>query len=75
MRTFQTVVKINNDGKLRLDIPVNIPAGEYEVVLLIEESQFPLVKNSLRDFPVHNLGSWNPNLSLRREDMYGDNGV
>jgi hypothetical protein len=69
MKTFQAIVKINNDGKLRLDIPVNIPPGEYKVVLVIEESQAPLVKSSLGDFPVHNLGSWNPNLSLRREDV------
>lgn len=74
MKTLQTIVKINTDGKLTLNIPVDMPAGEYQVVLVIEESQTPLLKNSLGDFPVHNLGSWNPNLSLRREDMYGDNG-
>lgn len=74
MKTLQTIVKINTDGKLTLDIPVDMPAGEYQVVLVIEESHTPLVKSSLRDFPVHNLGSWNSDFSLRREDMYGDNG-
>lgn len=32
------------------------------------------VKKELVDFPVDDLGPWPAGLSLRREDMYGDDG-
>ncbi|BAZ14913.1 hypothetical protein NIES4071_67830 [Calothrix sp. NIES-4071] len=51
-----------------------MPPGEYQVVLVIEGNSLPKVKSSLLDFPKHNLGPWNPDLSLRREDMYADDG-
>jgi len=31
-------------------------------------------KKELMDFPVDDLGPWPEDLSLRREDMYGDDG-
>jgi len=31
-------------------------------------------KKELMDFPVDDLGPWPEGLSLRREDLYGDNG-
>ena len=30
-------------------------------------------RESLKDFPVDDLGPWPAKLTLRREDMYGDN--
>ncbi len=32
------------------------------------------VQDDLSDFPVDNLGPWPEHLSLRREDIYGDDG-
>lgn len=74
MKTLQATAKINDNGQLTVDIPVNMPQGEYQVVLVIEEHPLPEVKRSLADFPVHSIGEWPSNLSLRREDMYGDDG-
>ena len=38
---------------------------------IIKQSQ-PIIKDDLSDFPVDDLGPWPDNLTLRREDMYGD---
>jgi hypothetical protein len=80
MKTLQATAKINDNGHLTVDIPVNMPRGEYQVVLVIEErpvekeSPVEKQKTTLQDFPVISIGSWPENLSLRREDMYGDDG-
>jgi hypothetical protein len=42
------------------------PGGECST-LPLSRVEIPLV-----DFPVHDLGPWPENLSLRREDLYGD---
>jgi hypothetical protein len=72
MKTLQTKAKIDTNGQLIVNVPVDMPAGEYQIVLVIEENPLKKEKSSLIDFPTHDIGSWNSNLSLRREDMYGN---
>jgi Protein of unknown function (DUF2281) len=36
--------------------------------------QMPTSRHETLDFPVDDLGQWPEGLSLRREDMYGDDG-
>ncbi len=38
MQTIATKVNINQDRKLTIQLPDNIPAGEYEVVLVLNNS-------------------------------------
>lgn len=44
------------------------------MVLVIDEQPISNGKRPLLNFPVDYYGSWPSNLSLRREDMYGDDG-
>ncbi|MBD2773109.1 hypothetical protein [Iningainema tapete] len=74
MKTLQTTAKITASGELTVNIPGNMPEGEYQVVLVIEERPIEKEKSRLQDFPVISIGSWPENFSLRREDMYGDDG-
>ncbi|CAG0926561.1 hypothetical protein PLCT1_00087 [Planctomycetaceae bacterium] len=39
-----------------------------------EEHELQYIDGDLSDFPVDQWGSWPEHLSLRREDMYGDEG-
>lgn len=39
-----------------------------------EEREPQYIDGDLSDFPVRSFGSWPEDLSLRREDMYGDEG-
>ncbi|MGI2904826.1 hypothetical protein [Tolypothrix sp. VBCCA 56010] len=77
MKTIQTIATVTADGKISLQLPTDIPAGEHQVVVIIDEKS--LVENEVikkkrppLDFPVHNCGLVPENLSLRREDMYDD---
>ena len=79
MKTIQTIATVTADGKITLQLPADIPAGEHQVVVIIDEK--PLVEKAQTkekrpplDFPVIHVDSFPENLSLRREDMYGDDG-
>ncbi|MBD0266382.1 MAG: hypothetical protein ICV78_27785 [Tolypothrix sp. Co-bin9] len=77
MKTIQTIATVTADGKITLQLSADIPAGEHQVVVIIDEK--PLEekvqtkeKRSPLNFPVDSYGSFPENLSLRREDMYDD---
>ncbi len=77
MKTIETIVTVTVDGKIIVQLPPDIPVGEHKVVLVIDEKPLPekplsKEKRLPLNFPVDNYGSWPENLSLRREDMYGD---
>jgi hypothetical protein len=69
MRIFETIVPVDQDGKLRIELSIDdIQAGKYQVVLIVEEKsiEVPLKFNSY---------SWNnypPDFTFRREDIYED---
>ena len=71
MRTIETTATVLEDGTLTAKVPPDIPAGEYRVVLVIEEKPSHKVRPPL-NLPVIHVGEWPANLSLRREDMYDD---
>ncbi|MBW4688854.1 MAG: hypothetical protein KME40_28145 [Komarekiella atlantica HA4396-MV6] len=77
MKSIETIATVTKDGKITAQLPLDIPEGEHQVVIVIDEK--PLLEKAQRkekrpplNFPVDNYGSWPENLSLRREDMYGD---
>ncbi|MEH1816747.1 MAG: hypothetical protein V7K26_21785 [Nostoc sp.] len=77
MKTIETIATVTKDGKITAQLPLDIPEGEHQVVIVIDEK--PLAekaeskeKRPPLNFPVDNYGPWPENLSLRREDMYGD---
>lgn len=68
---------VTGDGKVTLQLPPDIPAGKHEFLVVINEKPLPEKpqtneKRPPLNFPVDNYGPWPENLSLRREDMYGD---
>ena len=77
MKAIAITATVTTDGKITVQLPPDIPAGEHEVVVVINEKSLPKKqvtqeKRPPLDFPVDNYGSWPDNLSLRREDIYGD---
>lgn len=74
MKTVETQATISEDGTLTAKVPSDIKPGEHRTVILIDESQKTDTKRLPLQFPVDHYGSWSQDLSLRREDMYGDDG-
>lgn len=73
MRTLQITATVSADHEIKIQLPPEIPAGDYQMVLVIEEQPIPAKRKSFK-FPVDDYGPWPVDLSLRREDMYGDFG-
>ena len=72
MKVISVNATVTPDGKVTLQLPDDIPAGEHEFLVVIDEKLLTKEKRSPLNFPVDNYGSWPANLSLRREDMYSD---
>jgi hypothetical protein len=72
MRTLELIGQVERDGRLTVQLPSDIPPGEHQIVLVIDERPItPSESCALDDFPVDDYGPWPEGLSLRREDMYG----
>lgn len=73
MTTIEAQATVTPDGKLSVQTlaPENVQSGEYRVVIMIDEQQ-STGKEGKFEFPVHDVGPWPENLSLRREDMYDE---
>ena len=76
MRTVETTAEVTPDHRLLLDIPspADLPPGAHRVVVVIEEQQRPQPAQTLDDFPVIDVGPWPEDLTLSREEIYGDDG-
>ena len=64
------------DRKLTIQLPEDIEPGAETVVTVTVRpaSRRPSSDDSLDWFPTLNVSRWDPSTSLRREDMYGDDG-
>ena len=58
-------------------LQIEVPPGEHEVSIVVRPApvqQRPKKPFSIDDLPSHDLGPWPEGLSLRRKDIYGDDG-
>jgi len=69
MTVITTRLHVAPDGAI--SIAETLPAGDYTATITLPETSRP--RRSVLDLPVHH-GPWDDSLSLRREDMYGDDG-
>ena len=72
MRSIETTGTVTSEGVLTVEIPRDIPPGLHRVVVVIDEQALVPHSAAELDFPVDDLGPWPENLSLRREDLYGE---
>jgi len=75
MNVMTTSLTVGADGSISSAEP--IPAGEYTATIERRDAgprQLQTQPADLDWLPVRDLGPWPEGLSLRREDMYGDDG-
>jgi hypothetical protein len=74
MHVIETAGLITSDGTLQVvaQVSAQIPPGECRVLVVIEEGSRPPSPPPALDLPVLPVTSWPENLSLHREDIYGD---
>ena len=64
-------IRVDADGTISGKAPQGVPPGEYEAP--IEVAAPKRAKRKRLDLPVHH-EYWDDSISLRREDIYGDDG-
>ena len=71
MKTIQTTIEVDDQGKATIQLPAYVTPGPHQVVVVIDESA--LVRDSLT-FSAHDVGPWPEGFTVRREEIYGDDG-
>jgi hypothetical protein len=76
MKTIETNITVSADGRAFMELPLAVPAGTHRAVVVLDETKIEANPVSPQtgspDLPLHDLGPWPTNLSLHREDIYGD---
>ena len=72
MRTLEYQVHIDEARRASLQFPPDIAPGEHRIVIVVEEDQSRASLDPLQDLPTVRAAEWLAGVSLRREDMYGD---
>ena len=75
MKTITAEIEVPETGTITLPVPTGLQPGVHSVLVIIEEAaESPLQSKSFDDFPVDSVGAWRGDRSLRRENLYGDDG-
>ncbi|HEY0071415.1 MAG TPA: hypothetical protein VGE04_15730 [Chloroflexia bacterium] len=75
MRVIEAELKVTERGRGMVTLPPDIEPGVYKVTITIQDE--PATAKYTREpleIPVIEVDNWPEGLSLRREDMYGDDG-
>jgi hypothetical protein len=77
MTEIRARVLVGPDHRISGTAPAGVPPGEHEVTIIVT---LPPTEQRHREpfdvdgLPTHDLGPWPEGLSLRREDLYDEDG-
>jgi hypothetical protein len=79
IRTIEVVVKIDEDRRLVIQLPSDVPVGRHRLVAVLDETpEGPSQPTDSRPapwtFPVISNANWPADMPLTREEMYDDDG-
>ncbi len=74
MKAIETTARVTPRGELMARVPRGVSPGTHSIILILTEFHSEKRERRLLRFPVDHVGHWPKSLSLRREDLYGDNG-
>jgi hypothetical protein len=64
-------IRVAPDGTISGQAPREVPPGEYQAPLRLPE---PKRRREPLDLPLHDCGPWPEGFSVRREEIYDDDG-
>jgi hypothetical protein len=77
MQEVRTRIRVAADHTITGTAPPDVPPGEHEITITVSPGLIrrePEKPFNVDDLPTVDLGPWPEGLSLRREDIYGDDG-
>lgn len=73
MNEILTRIQVGPDHTITGIAPSEVPPGEHLAVIMISAPPTPEKRSRVTNLPVHDT-PWDGSISLRREDLYGDDG-
>jgi hypothetical protein len=73
MATVRVRLHVDEQGRVSGRVAPAVPPGDYTAALVLPPERAVDAPSQL-DWPVHDSGPWPADLSLRREELYGDDG-
>ncbi|MGQ0634509.1 MAG: hypothetical protein ACT4QC_07860 [Planctomycetaceae bacterium] len=76
VRTIESVVEIQEDRRMVVQLPADVPLGKHRVVTVLDERIVDAESNKVADwmFPVLKDAQWPHDMPLTREEMYDGDG-
>lgn len=74
MKTIECSVVVDENNKAELQLPPEIAPGEHRLVVIIDEETLKPMDDPLGGLPTVRGEGWLEGVSLRREDMYDNDG-
>ncbi|MDF5736952.1 MULTISPECIES: hypothetical protein [unclassified Nostoc] len=77
MKSIETIATVTKDGKITAQLPLDIPEGEHQVVIVIDEKLLTeetekREKKAPLKFSAYPVGLVSESLTFRREDLYAN---
>jgi len=66
-------IRVATDHRVSGTAPAEVPAGEHQATISVTAPAQTAKRRRIADLPTHRL-PWDGSISLRREDMYNDDG-
>ena len=74
MKSITYTATVNREHKATIDLPNDIPPGVYTLRVYVEEKPLQAIENPFQGLPTVRAWDRLMDVSLRREDIYGDDG-
>jgi hypothetical protein len=74
MRSLAYECDIKSDRMVSLQLPEDVIPGRHQLLVIVDNKPDVKLPTSKTHLPPLSVGKWPENLSLRREDMYGNDG-
>jgi hypothetical protein len=75
MKTMETIAVVGDDRKLTVQLPPEVVPGSHQVVIVVDGPVHDRRQLwTMDDWPVHDAGLVDPNFTMSRAELYGDNG-
>ena len=77
MSAVRIRIRVDPDHGITGVAPPEVPPGEHEALVTLDRNSIrhpPSKPFDVNSLPSHDLGPWPPGLSLRREDLYDEDG-
>lgn len=72
MKAITTIATVTTDGKITVQLPPDIPPGEHQIVVVIDDKPVTKQKRTPLKFSSYPVGLVSESCTFRREDLYAN---